>query len=376
MFESIVVDAIIKCKFIMKFIFTCALFFILLCLSAQDRPQLIPFKFDGKLGLMNVSKAELVYPDSLMDGPNRYHVIGDFRSYIISKNEKEDAVVDAHSGQELFSGHFDSACGRLKINKDSYYHFEVDGNSALLKPGSPLIKLTTRYQSIEPNHDAWDNGSLDGKQYIWALKTDETYEVLNANNNFARVNSVPNFESFDLVYRINEDAPITLVGFVLGSKNAIQRAFGQKYGIPESSQLIEVYDIHFKKLGNTAYQNVAIKQLFNHEIELRGSMMPPPNLENQIIIPQNKTIVLNDEFSLIPAKDNQTQLTLVNTQQGNASILGKDHFDYRYISTPQNLKALLQIRHAETGTFFYFDFNGLYFPKGAPLIPKKYRKWN
>ncbi|MND90995.1 hypothetical protein D3C87_499210 [compost metagenome] len=376
MFESIVIDAIVKCKFIMKFIFTCVLFSIQLFVSAQERPQLIPFKFEGKLGLMDVSTAEPVYPDALMDGPNRYYVIGDFCSYIISKNEKEDAVVDAYSGQEQFSGHFDSACGRLKINKDSYYHFEVGGNSALLKPGSPLIQLTIRYQSIEPNHDAWDNESLDGKQYIWALKTDETYDVLSADKNFARINSLPNFESFDLVYRINEDAPITLVGFVLGSKNAIQRAFGQKYNIPESNQMVEVYDIHFKKLGNTIYQNVAIKQLFNHEIELRGSMMPPPNLENQIITSQNKTIVLNDEFSLIPAKDDQTQLVLVNTQQGNASILGNGHFDYRYISTTQNLKALLQIRHAKTGTFFYFDFNGFYFPKGVPLIPKNYRKWN
>jgi len=360
----------------MKFIFTCVLFSIQLLISAQDRPQIIPFKFDGKLGLMDVSTAERVYSEALVDGPNRYYVIGDFCSYIIPKNEKEDAVVDAHSGQEQFSGHFDSACGRLKINRDSYYHFEVDGNSALLKPGNPLIQLTTRYQKIEPNHDAWDNASLDGKQYIWALKTDETYDVLSADNNFTRINSLPNFESFDLVYRINEDAPTTLVGFVLGNKNAIQRTFGQKYGISESSQMVEVYDIHFKKLGNTAYQNVAIKKLFNHEIELRGSMMPPPNLENQIITPQDKTIILNDEFSLIPAKDDQTQLVLVDTRQANAPVLGNDHFDYRYISTHQGLKALLQIRHAETGTFFYFDFNGLYFPKGVPLIPKNYRKWN
>ncbi|OOG16093.1 hypothetical protein BWD42_22180 [Sphingobacterium sp. CZ-UAM] len=370
------IDAIVSYKFIMKFIFTFVVFFMLLAVSAQDRPQLVPFKSDGKLGLMSVSGMELVYPDSLRDGSSRYDVIEDFRSYIIQKNENEDCVIDAYSGQEQLSGHFDQVCGRLKINKDSYYHFDVNGNSVLLKQGSPPIKLTTLYQQIEPNQDGWNNESLDGKQYIWALKTDETYDVLSADNNFDRINSLPNFESFDLVYRINEDAPITLVGFVLGSKNAIQRVFGQKYGIPESDRMVEVYDIHFKKLGTTAYQAVAIKQLFHHEIELQGGMMPPPSLENQIIIPQNKTIVLSNEFSLVPKKDDQTQLILINTQQENTPVLGNSRFDYRYISTPQNLKALLQIRHAETGTFFYFDFNGLYFPKGIPLIPENYQKWN
>lgn len=365
-----------KCILTMKFIFTIAIFSILTYVSAQERPKLVPFKSKGRLGLMRISDMVLVYPDSLKDDLNQYDVAGGFQSYIIAKNETEDHVIDAYTGQEQLSGQLDRACGRLRINKDSYYHFEINGNSVLLNPGNPPIHLSTLYDRIEPNHNAWDNESLDGKQYIWALKADETYDVLAVDNNFTPVNTLPKFESFDLVYQINENAPMTLIGFVLGRKTAIQRAFGQKYGIPESSLSVEIYNTNFRRLGIAAYKRDAIAKLFNQEIELRGSMMAPPSLENQLLIPQNKTIVLNNEFSLIPTKEDATKLVLVNTLQGNTPVLGDDHFDYRYISTPQNLKALLQIKHAETGTFFYFDFNGRYFPKGVPLLPKVYREWN
>ena len=360
----------------MRFIFAFTIFFIFLRVSAQERPRLIPFRSEGKLGLLNVSATELIPPDTLMESTGHYDVVGDFHSYVIAKNSEEDEVIDAHSGKEQFVGHLDRTCGRLRINKDSYYHFEIDGNSALLKPGNPPMLLAKHYKKIEPNHDAWDNESIDGKQYLWALKVDETYDVLAPDNNFTPVNSLPEFESFDLIYQINENAPMSLAGFVLGSNTAIQRSFGQKYGIPESTLTVEVYNTNFKKLGSSAYKREAVAKLVNKEIELRGSMMPPPNMVNQILIPQNKAIVLNNEFSLIPAKEDQTQLVLVNSQQGNTPVLGNDHFDYRYISTSKNLKALLQIRHPETETFFYFDFDGLYFPKGVPLIPKNYMKWN
>lgn len=359
----------------MKFIFAFSIFLFFSCAFAQEHPQFIPFKSEGKLGLLKISETELVPPDAFVDGPGNYDVVGDFQSYIIAKNEGEDEVIDARSGKAQFVGHLDRTCGLLKINKDSYYHFEVNGSSILLNSASSPIQLTHSYKKIEPNQDAWDNESVDGKQYLWALKEDETYAVLDANNSFVPINSLPKFESFDLIYRINENAPLTLIGFVLGSKTAIQRTFGQKYGIPESSHTVEVYNTSFKKIGSTVYKREAIAKLFNQKIELRGSMMPPPSMANQILIPHNKAIVLNNEFSLIPATDDPGQLVLVNTQQGNAPVLGNDHFDYRYISTSQNLKALLQIRHAKTGTFFYFDFNGLYFPKGLPLIPKNYRKW-
>jgi len=359
----------------MKFIFAFIIFFFFSCVFAQERPQFVPFKFEGKLGILNVSGTELVSPDTFINGPGNYDVVGDFQSYIVAKNKGEDEVIDAYSGKEQFSGYLDRACGRLRIKNDSYYHFELNGNSVLLRPGSSPIRLATHYKKIEPNLDAWDNESVNGKQYLWALKTDETYDVLAPDNHFIPVNSLPSFDSFDLIYRINENAPMTQIGFVLGSKSAIQRTFGQKYGIPESNHVVDIYNTDFNKLGTVAYERDAIAQLLNQEIELRGSMMPPPSMSNQIITPQNKAIVLNDEFSLIPTKDDQTQLVLVNTQQGNVPVLGNDHFDYRYISTPKSLKALLQIRHAETGTFFYFDFNGLYFPKGIPLIPKNYRKW-
>ncbi|WP_286862383.1 MULTISPECIES: hypothetical protein [Sphingobacterium] len=360
----------------MKFIFTFSIFLFFCCAYAQEHSQFVPFKFEGKLGLLNVSGTELIPPDAFVDGPGNYDVVGDFQSYIIAKNEGEDKVIDARSGEEQFVGRLDRTCGLLRINKDSYYHFKVNGNSVLLNSAGSPIQLTTSYKKIEPNHDSWDNGSVDDKQYLWALKEDETYDVLAANDGFTPVNSLPKFESFDLVYGLNVNAPLTLIGFVLGSKTAIQRTFGQKYGIPESSYTIEVYNTSFKKLGTTVYEHEAIAKLFNQKIELRGSMIPPPGMANQILIPQNRTIVLNNEFSLIPATDDPGQLVLVNTQQGNAPVLGNDHFDYRYISTSKNLEALLQIRHSETGTFFYFDFDGLYFPKGVPLIPKKYRQWN
>ncbi|WP_282637836.1 hypothetical protein [Sphingobacterium thalpophilum] len=357
----------------MKFIFTLLILSILQQLAAQDYPQVVPFKFNGELKFMDIRTTEEISPET-WNGEGGYYVGGDFKSYIVNNTESRASVIDARTGKEILSGRPDNACGELNINKHSYYHFESDDYSLLLADGITTIPLNRHYTKIEPNSNSWDNGSPEGQQYVWALKDDGTYDVLNANSNFTKLSPLPIFDSFDLIYEIHENEPMTLIGFALGNKAAIRRDFAQQYNIPESAEFVDIYDIDFNNIGKAAYQQEAIGELLQKNIQLRGSLMAPPSMRQQVIVPGNTIIILNDEFSLVPAADH-TELILVNTKEGNSPVLGKAHFDYRYISTSQNLKALLQIRHAESGSFFYFDFNGLYFPRGIPLIPQQYRQW-
>ncbi|AZA77301.1 hypothetical protein EG347_07170 [Chryseobacterium sp. G0186] len=354
----------------MKFIFSFFCYFLFLNAFAQQQPQYIPFKFNGETGVMHTSGKEYKEP-----GLSNYYLMDDFRSYILSKNDGTDVVMDAVSGKELFSGNLDTDCGPLKVGNDTYHHFQFEETSALLAPGKGAIFLPKRYEKIEPNSNSWDNENLNGKQLIWALKNDNTYDILDAKNNFEAAKEPSSFESFDLVFRTNNDAPPSLVGFVVGKKTAIKREFGQQYNIPSSDETVNAYDLNFKKIGSTPYQENSISKMFNTKIQLRGSMIAPPGVKNQPIQPSGKTIALNKEFSLIPSKDDPDKLILVNTQKGSKPVLGNDKFDYRYISTSKNLKALLQLRHADSGSFFYFDFDGTYFPKGIPMIPEKYRSW-
>jgi len=138
---------------------------------------------------------------------------------------------------------------------------------------------------------------------------------------------------------------------------------------------VAVYNSAFQLLGSAPYNPDSIGALFKKEVQLRGGMIAPPEMTNQPIYPRgNQPIVLNNEFSLIPSKDNK-QLILVNTKKQNRPVLGNGPFDYRYISTSKNLKALLQVRHRASGAIFYFDFDGTFFPKGVPLIPASLRTW-
>ncbi|MEZ0453886.1 hypothetical protein ABTW24_20005 [Sphingobacterium thalpophilum] len=357
----------------MKFIVTFILLVILQQLAAQEYPRLVPFKSDGELKLMDISTAEVVSPET-WNNTGAYYVGGDFKSYIVSNTENKATVIDARTGKEILFGRLDNACGELNINNHRYYHFESEGSSILLADGTTTISLNRQYSKIEPNSNSWDNGSPEGQQYVWALKDDGTYDVLNANSNFTKLSPLPIFDSFDLIYEIHENEPMTLIGFALGNKAAIRRDFAQQYHIPESAEFVDIYDIDFNNIGKAAYQQEAIGELLQKNIQLRGSLIAPPSMRQQVIVPGNTMITLNDEFSLIPTADH-TELILVNTKQGNTPVLGKTHFDYRYISTSQDLKALLQIRHAESGSLFYFDFNGLYFPRGTPLIPEQFRQW-
>jgi len=166
-----------------------------------------------------------------------------------------------------------------------------------------------------------------------------------------------------------------LKGFVLGSWEAIDREFGQMYGIPPSDSAVTVYDIDFKKMGMSAYREKDISALFKEEVQLRGSMVPPPQIIHQAIYSPGRTVVLNDEFSLVPDTADSERLVLVNSKKNNEPVLGDGDFDYRYFSTMGNTKALLQIRHGESGCIFFFDFDGTFFPRGIPMIPKNMMAW-
>ncbi|HMR81516.1 MAG TPA: hypothetical protein PKE30_00180 [Niabella sp.] len=210
---------------------------------------------------------------------------------------------------------------------------------------------------------------------VWALKEDGTYDILIYEKGFKVMEGIPPFTSYDLVFQISEDGPPAVAGFVTGSRTAIQREFGQLYGIPESEEKVAVYSSAFQLLDQAPYHSDSIGTLFKKKVQLRGGMIAPPAMINQPIYSHgDQPIVLNSDFSLVPGKENK-QLILVNTKEKNRPVLGNGIFDFRYISTSKNLKALLQVKHRSSGAVFYFDFDGTFFPKGVPLIPASLRAW-
>lgn len=350
---------------------TIGLFFaLLLVMEAGAQGQLtkyVPFRYEGENGLMESSGRIIRNPGQI----GNYYVVGDFRSYIIEDDYqiKGDYVMDAIRGHVDQYGDLDAESGTLYLGQESFFHFRKDGHSYLYSASKGLTRLSHTYVAIAPNDQAWSNEDSGGKHFVWALKADGTYDILVAEAGFSVVDNLPDFASYDLIFQVGNDTPMTLTGFALGAQSAIKREFGQQYGIEESDDVVAVYDLDFKRVGMAPYRTEQISNLLQREVVLRGSMLPPPQMRNRIIRPAAKSIQLNDTFSLIPKEG---RMVLVNTKENNALVLGSAHYDFRYVSTTDNVEALLQVRHSESGTLFYFDFNGLFFPKGIPMIPREY----
>lgn len=343
--------------------------------ESVQKPRYVPFQYQGEIGITDVDRNVHNRPGTFGD----YHVVGDFESYILRDQSftQMDFFFNAISGEgegQIY-GTLDRACGPLTIGSHSYFHFWVDGASVMVSYGNEPIYLQQDYIQIEPNRQAWGNEYLSDKQVVWALKADYTYDVLQPEQRFSPVENLPDFTSYDLVFGTPEAGVMQLKGFVLGSWEAIDRQIGQLYGIPPSDSVVTVYDINFKKIGTSAYREKDISALMDEEVHLRGSMMPPPQTKHQAIYSSGKTHVLNDEFSLVPDTADGNRLVLVHLQKDNEPVLGEGDFDYRYFSTKNNSKALLQVRHGESGTVFFFDFDGTFFPKGIPMIPKDNMEW-
>lgn len=358
----------------MKIILTVVTLFVAHFVLAQ-KPRYVPFQYQGETSIMDVDGNMVVGPRTFNDN----HIVGDFKAYIVRDQRltDQDFFFNAVSGKGLdkVAGTMDRACGALAVGDRTFYHFWVDGESVMVSYESDPVFLPKRYLKIEPNQRAWDNENLSKKHFVWALNEDYTYDVLLPEHRFKAVENLPDFTSYDLVFGSSATGGINLIGFLLGSWEAIDRKYGQMYGIPPSDSLVTVYNVDFEKLGTSAYRDKDISALFKKEVQLRGGMIPPPQIMHQLINPAGATVVLNDEFSLIPDTANNERLVLVNTQKNNELVLGVGNFDYRYFSTSGNTKALLQIRHSESGSIFFFDFDGTFFPKGIPMIPKDKMQW-
>ena len=358
----------------MKLILSLVTLFVAHFVTAQ-KPRYVPFQYQGAISIMDVDGKTFIGPGTFND----YHVVGNFNAYILNDQllTNKDFFFNAVSGkgEDKVEGHLDRKCGALAVGNLSFYHFWVEGTSAMICYGTDALYLPQRYLKIEPNRQAWDNENLPNKHFVWALKEDYTYDVLLPEQQFKAVENLPDFTSYDLVFGTSETGAMQLKGFVLGSWEAIDRNFGQMYGIPQSDSVVTVYDVDFKKLGTAAYREKDISALFKEEVQLRGSLVPPPQIIHQAINSEGTTVVLNDEYRLIPNTTDSKRLVLVNSKKNNEPVLGAGDFDYRYFSTQEDAKALLQIRHGKSGSIFFFDFNGTFFPKGVPMIPKDKMQW-
>lgn len=346
-------------------------------ITVQKR-HYVPFWSDGQMDILDANSREMFTGLRVFDP--RCEVVGNFEAYILYGSALFDGDIffDAKSGRPTFAGHLDQSAGALHTGADTYYHFTDAAGSTLVSLYHEPVHLPERYFRIDPNDGTWSNEQLMGQPLLWAMKPDGTYDVLQPDKAFAPVAGLPEFTSYDVVFAASGDGPMAPIGFVLGNVDVIDRGdddVPQLYGVPESGGQVAVYDLAFHRLGTSVYRATEIGQLFDRKVQLRGGMVPPPEMRNWVIQPGGTTVVLNDRFSLVPDPDDSGRLILVDTEKDNEPVLGNDDFDYRYISTPASLKALLQVRHRASGDMFYFDFDGTYFPQGVPMIPEKRMVW-
>ena len=344
----------------------------------MQKPNFVPFWLDGQMHILDVHSGEVFTGLGVFDA--RCEVVGNFEAYILYGSTLFDGDIffDAQRGKPTFSGYLDQSAGALHMEAHTYYHFTGSAGSTLVSLHHEPIHLAERYFQIDPNDMIWSNEQLTRRPPLWAKKFDGTYDVLQPDTTFAPVPGLPKFTSYDVVFSASGDQPMTPIGYVVGSADVIDRSYDivpQLYGIPESDGQVQVYDLNFRNLGASAYCAADIGLLFGKDVALRGGMVPPPEMRNWVIQPNGTTVVLNDRFSLVPNPDNIHRLILVDSDKDNEPVLGKGDFDYRYVSTPANLQALLQVRHAASGDMFYFDFDGTYFPKGVPMIPEGMMVW-
>src|SRR5690606_23639963 len=123
----------IRENIMLKPLFTTLAMVISLSAWAQ-KPNYVPFHYQGKTGITHVDGTEFLSPGSFGDS---YFVVDDFSSYIVHDNvfTGQDFFFNASSGEgEGISGRFDWQAGRLAVGNEGYYHFWVDGTSVIYSP--------------------------------------------------------------------------------------------------------------------------------------------------------------------------------------------------------------------------------------------------
>lgn len=306
-----------------------------------------------------------------------YYVAADFKAYIFIMPEENDVVMDAFSGVERSYGKLDEATGALEDGDTSWYHFWLKGRSRLVNIETDrVIELPVQYRGFDATRGLWDNERVPGKSVFYGVKQDSTYDFVLPGNRFEVVKGLPPFESYDLVLEPRDHSFPVLTGYVVGVRNVINRQENGVYGIPASTGSVTVYTIGFKKLGTAVYNAEAIGKLFKKEVFLRGSMLAPPVVKDRVIrqVHQGRE-KLNDAFSVFEREDpTDPGVLLLRLEQtsGSKQPVFEKQMDYRYIGIPGAKNVLLQVRNAGSGSFFYFDYNGVFFPRGMPMIPKMY----
>ncbi|MBZ4189029.1 hypothetical protein [Niabella beijingensis] len=342
--------------------------------DAQQRPVYVPFKYNNKTGLMDTT-GTLIREPGFAAG---YYVAGDFKAYIfIMPEEEHDMVMDAVTAAEKNYGKLDEETGALEDGRARWYHFWKEGRSRLVNiEADHVIELPVVYRKFDATEGRWDNELQKSKGFVFGLKEDNTYELLDAGRGFEKVSTLPPFESYDMVLQ-TDDSISLLTGYVTGTADVINRRENGIYGISSSPGQVAIYNADFKKLGTAAYNPEAIGMIFGKEVLLRGMMPAPPAVKNRVIrqVHQGRE-KLNETFSVFerknPADSELRLLSLEQTTSNGHRPVFRKRMDYRYIGIPGAKNALLQVRDAGSGSFFYFDYNGVFFPKGTPMIPAPY----
>lgn len=348
--------------------------FYSLALLAQQRPVFVPFKVERQTGLMDTSGKVIKAPGAILD----YYVVGNFQYYILKKDRvtNTDMLMNAVTGRKQYVGEFDVGSGVLRIGNNNWYHFVKNEQSFLVDPvAEKTIALNKGYVSFTSMENAWDNEAVNGKQYLFGINPEETYEILDAANDFKPVAGLPVIENYDVVLAGNGKEAAKIVGYVFGNEDTILREKKELYNVPESDGTVLVYDVEFKKLGKVPYKAKEIGKLFKKDVFLRGAMMAPPQIKDRRIGNLNgKVEQLNMEYRIVKRMNKVGEKTLVLERNGEP-VFKNGKFDFRYIGMPGLPHTILQMRNAASSSFFYFDYNGVLFPKGVPMIPREYRSW-
>ncbi|QEC53144.1 hypothetical protein EDD80_104114 [Anseongella ginsenosidimutans] len=346
--------------------------------DANERPFLVPFRVEGKWGMMDTLGNEVKAPGFC----KHIDVRDDFSYYVITGLSDTPAcwLMDSRTGDRINLGVLRSAAPLLEIDNTLFYQFEKDNKIVIASPNSrKKYVLDARYREISAFR-IYDREGEREALFLVAYDKDSTGSILSASGNFKKVKQVPPFRRMELVSRIAaEDDPRASfpVGFAVETLNQ-----GTENGTNWNARL---FDFRLVDMGTVPVTDSALTVMFGITMVTQDNALVRISPGGGIIkngLDGDQSIKLNQEFAIkwthkktVTSAFNYVYY-LVHKQANNNLRELVSNKDARFDWVSDRGEKLISIWFKEGENRFkaYFDYNGAALPKHKLMIPAKYYK--
>ena len=294
--------------------------------DSKSRPFLVPFRVDGKWGLMDTLGQEVKAP-----GFCKSIIIRENFSYYVITDSSETPhywIMSPQSGKRIDLGELKSPGPALKIGDNWFYHFEKGNKSVLASPlTQESFTLDGRYRRIQ-SAELYDLKGKHKKSYLFAYD----------DNNIGTGDGQAQIFDFQL----------DKIGEMPVSDSALTTAFGVEAGLNSSMLVVLAAAGGITRNGSAKDDNIKL----NQEFAIKRLDKP----------------LSYDAFRRV--------YYLIQKQRGQSykELVSDEIARFDWVSYRGEKLITIWFQRGDNHLKAYFDYNGVIFPKNKLMVPSKYYK--